>query len=158
MLKDIFKIKEFKKQISKLEHEKKDYETLTNELSSTVYKLQTRIKNLETQLNDKNSCKCKTNTNECLETVIDTNKFITQEYVSKFETAVDSCESSEDQLKIFNNYLNDEKIYTSAIVNCLDFIIHKKNKKEAIAKQLKKYLLTAYGKEVIEDLMNYDNE
>ena len=161
MLRDIFKIKEFKNQILKLENELKDYRTLVYELESNERNLKSYVQKLETQLNDKNSCDCEQSVdeqNEQLETIIDVNKFITHQYASGFNAAMDFCNSDKERLRVFNNYLNDEKIYVSAIVECLKFIMYKKNNKEAIAKQLKKYLLTKHGKEIIEGFINNVNE
>ena len=89
------------------------------------------------------------------DTSVDVNKFNTLKYKSAY-IAYEAEESHSDieRLDKFNELLNKEKIYLDGIVDCIDYCMNKKNKHSSIDKQLRKYLLTEYGCESVNMIIN----
>jgi hypothetical protein len=134
---DVFKIKKFKTKIRDLESENK-------QLKETILNLDCK---LQQSINIKNRVK---------DVPIDINKFCTNEYKSQFEFyAEHKCNSDDELFKKFNDLLNEEKFYIIAFTESLDFIKNKRNKKLSTEKQLKKYILTNRGNEIIDYLIGH---
>ena len=81
---------------------------------------------------------------------INIDNFCTKEFKTQFINYIGNEKHSETEvLNKYNELINKEKIYFSGIFDCLDFIITRRNKKQSIEKQIRKYILTTMGNAMV---------
>ena len=153
--KDLFKIKEFKKEIDDLTAQIKNYNFEINKLNSELVDSNKKNKALENSLEicKKQINEYKSNYIESKEANID--NFYTNEYKTQFETFLKKKTLTDDEiLQKYNKLYNDESIYFEGIVSCIDFIKTKRKPKVSIEKQILNYILTNAGRTKLNSIIN----
>lgn len=147
ILKDLFKVKEFKKEIEELKNNNaSDKKIYSNELS----KANSKIKELEEIILNYKQKSFGYITDYIESKEININAFCTNEYKTLFESFVNNESHSETEiLNKFNELYNKEKIYFEGIVSCIDFIRTKRNPKISTEKQILKLILTENGRNTL---------
>ena len=152
ILKDLFKIKEFKKEIEEL---KIKNASVTKVYSSELNKANSKIKELEEVILDYKQKSLGRIIDYTEFKEVDVNVFCTNEYKTMFESFVNNESHSEIEiLNKFNELYNKEKIYFEGIVSCIDFIRTKRNPKISIEKQILKLVLTENGRKTLDSYID----
>ena len=148
MLKDLFKGKEYRLKLEKLQdNHVKEVKIYSNELNVA----HARIKELENMIEQFKCQKFVYISDYIEEKEVDVNKFFTNEYKLSFENFINEEHSHAETLNKFNELINKEKIFFDGILSCIDFIHTKRMSTE---KQLINYSLTDCGREAVMSFMN----
>ena len=151
--KDLFRIKEFKKEIEDLKakhvNEIKAYTTEISKLSAQLTEAEEvnkQVHNLLLKYEKQYSIIYDEFEKEPTSSV-----FYTNEYKTMFESYLNSGGHSEEEILCkFNELCNKESIYFKGIVSCIDFIRTKRNRKVSTEKQILKYILTEPGRDMLD--------